>query len=54
MMNCKVEILYQIAGFEPEQRLGVGHNLTRLRNWWPTLLSGLVCISGTFQGVPED
>lgn len=48
----QVEILYEIAGFKPEIRLGVGRRFAPLRNWWPTLLSGLVCISGTFQGVP--
>lgn len=45
----QVEILYHIAGFWPERRLGVGARFSRLRNWWPTLLSGLVCISGTFR-----
>lgn len=50
----QVEILYEIAGFKPEQRLGVGDNFTWLRNWWPTLLSGLVCVSGTFVGLPDD
>jgi 2-polyprenyl-3-methyl-5-hydroxy-6-metoxy-1,4-benzoquinol methylase len=49
----QVEILYEIAGFKPEKRLGVGHNLTWLRNWWPTLLSGLICVSGTFVKLPE-
>lgn len=49
----QVEILYEIAGFKPEQRLGVGDNFTWLRNQWPTLLSGLICISGTFVGVSE-
>ncbi len=48
----QVEILYEIAGFKAEQRLGVGHNLTWLRNRWPTLLSGLVCVSGTFVALP--
>lgn len=49
----QVEILYEIAGFKPEQRLGVGHNFTWLRNWWPTLLSGLICVSGTFVALPQ-
>jgi 2-polyprenyl-3-methyl-5-hydroxy-6-metoxy-1,4-benzoquinol methylase len=46
----QVEILYQIAGFQPEQRLGFGQRLSRLRNYWPTLLSGTVCISGSYVG----
>ncbi|MCA9927076.1 MAG: class I SAM-dependent methyltransferase [Anaerolineales bacterium] len=46
----QVEMLYKIGGFRPEQRLGVGARFYRLRNWWPTLLSGLVCVSGTYQG----
>jgi 2-polyprenyl-3-methyl-5-hydroxy-6-metoxy-1,4-benzoquinol methylase len=46
----QVEILYRLAGFEPEKRLGVGTRFNRLRNIWPSLLSGLVCVSGTFQG----
>lgn len=50
----QVEILYEIAGFKPEIRLGVGSRFARLRNWWPTLLSGLVCVSGTFLGSAGD
>ncbi len=46
----QVEMLYQIAGFQPDLRLGIGSRFTRLRNWWPTLLSGLVCVSGTYVG----
>ncbi len=46
----QVEILYQIAGFKPEQRMGIGGRLSRFRNYWPTLLSGAVCVSGVFQG----
>jgi len=46
----QVEILYQIAGFQPERRLGFGKRLSRLRNLWPTLLSAAVCISGVYQG----
>ncbi len=46
----QVEILYQIAGFRPELRLGIGARFARLRNWWPTLLSGLVCVSGSYTG----
>lgn len=46
----QVEMLYQIAGFRPDLRLGIGSRFTRLRNWWPTLLSGLVCVSGTYTG----
>lgn len=45
----QIEMLYQIAGFRPEQRLAVGARFYRLRCWWPTLLSGLVCVSGTYQ-----
>ncbi len=45
----QIEMLYQIAGFCPEQRLAVGTRFYRLRRWWPTLLSGLVCVSGTYQ-----
>lgn len=48
----QVELLYQLAGFRPEQRLGIASRFSRLRNYWPTLLSSLVCISGTFQ--PTD
>ncbi len=44
----QVEILYQIAGFRPDLRLGIGSRFIRLRNWWPTLLSGLICVSGTY------
>jgi SAM-dependent methyltransferase len=46
----QVEILYRIAGFRPERRLGIGKPFGPLRNLWPTLLSGLICVSGTFQG----
>ena len=46
----QVEILYQIAGFRPERRLGIGTRFSRLRNLWPTLLSGQVCLAGTFVG----
>jgi len=46
----QVEILYKIAGFNPERRIGFGSRLSRLRNFRPTLLSGTVCISGTYQG----
>ncbi|HEY76448.1 MAG TPA: class I SAM-dependent methyltransferase [Thermoflexia bacterium] len=46
----QVEMLYRLAGFRPERRLGIASRLSRLRNWWPTLLSSSVCISGTFQG----
>lgn len=47
----QVEILYRLAGFRPEQRLGFAGRFSRLRNYWPTLLSSSVCISGTFQGI---
>lgn len=47
----QIEILYEIAGFKPELRLGVGQRFWRWRQWWPTLLSGLVCVSGTFQNL---
>jgi hypothetical protein len=46
----QVEILYRLAGFRPEQRLGIEKPFGRLRNAWPTLFSGQVCISVTFQG----
>ncbi len=46
----QVEILYRLAGFRPERRLAIGKPFGRLRNLWPTLLSGQVCVSGTFQG----
>jgi hypothetical protein len=46
----QVEILYRLAGFRPERRLGIGKPFGRLRNLWPTLLNGQVCVSGTFQG----
>lgn len=46
----QVEMLYQIAGFRPDLRLGVGSRFSGLRHWWPTLLSGLVCVSGTYVG----
>lgn len=46
----QIEILYRIAGFRPEHRLGIrGKRLGRLANLWPTLLSGQICVSGTFQ-----
>lgn len=46
----QVEILYRLAGFQPERRLGIGKPFGRLRTLWPSLLSGQVCVSGTFQG----
>lgn len=46
----QVEILYRIAGFTPTRRLGIGTRWSRLRNWWPTLLSGQVCVSGEYHG----
>lgn len=46
----QVEILYRLGGFRPERRLGFASRFSRLRNYWPTLLSGSVCVSGTFQG----
>ena len=46
----QVEILYRLAGFHPERRLGIASRLSRLRNYWPTLLSTSVCVSGIFQG----
>lgn len=49
----QLELLYRIAGFEPEMRLGFGRRLSRLRNRWPTLLSGAVCIVGTFRRAPQ-
>lgn len=45
----QIEILYRIGGFRPEQRLGVGARFSWLRNRWPTLFSGLVCVSGMYQ-----
>lgn len=48
----QVETLYRIAGFTPVRRLGIGTRWSRLRNWWPTLLSGQVCVSGDYQGTP--
>jgi 2-polyprenyl-3-methyl-5-hydroxy-6-metoxy-1,4-benzoquinol methylase len=45
----QVEILYRLAGFCPEQRLGIGTRFSRWRNLWPTLLSGQVCVAGTFR-----
>ena len=50
----QVEILYRLAGFRPERRLGVGKPLGRLRNLWPTLFSGQVCVSGTYQGTQSS
>ena len=46
----QVEILYRLAGFTPQQRLGIGTRWSRLRNWWPTLLSGQVCVAGRYGG----
>jgi hypothetical protein len=46
----QVEILYRLAGFRPERRLGVGKRFNRLRNWSPTLLSGQVAVSGIYTG----
>lgn len=46
----QVEMLYRLAGFVPDRRMGFGRRLSRFRNMWPTLLSGTVCISGTFRG----
>jgi hypothetical protein len=48
----QVEILYRIAGFRPTQRLGIGARWGRLRNQWPTLLSGQVCVAGEYTGAP--
>lgn len=52
----QLETLYRVAGFVPTQRLGVGSRIQpggarlwgRLRNCWPTLLSGLVCVAGEY------
>ncbi len=49
----QLEILYGIAGFVPERRLGFGRRFSRLRNRWPTLLSGAVCLVGTYHGQPQ-
>ena len=46
----QLDILYHTSGFQVEQRLGVGNRFSQLRNWWPTLLSGAVCVSGTYRG----
>lgn len=48
----QVEQLYRLAGFHPERRLGIASRFSRLRNFWPTLLSSSVCISGVYQGRP--
>ena len=45
----QLELLYRVAGFEPELRLGFGSRLSRLRNRWPTLLSGAVCVAGIYR-----
>jgi len=50
----QLELLYQISGFRPERRLGFGSRLGRLSNYWPTLLSSSVCVSGTFQGRADE
>lgn len=42
----QVEILYRLAGFTPERRMGIGGRLSKVRNIWPTLLSGAVCVAG--------
>lgn len=47
----QLETLYRVAGFEPEIRLGIGNRFGKLRDVWPTLLSGAVCVSGTYRGV---
>lgn len=49
----QMETLYQIGGFRPERRLGFGSRLERLSDYWPTLLSSSVCVSGTFQGFTD-
>lgn len=49
---AQVETLYRIAGFRPSRRLGVGSRFGRLRDLWPTLLSGLVCVGGEYAGSP--
>jgi hypothetical protein len=46
----QVEILYRLAGFRVERRLGLGTRLSRLRNIWPSLLSSVVCLSGIYEG----
>lgn len=46
----QVEMLYRLAGFQPEQRLGFGSRLGKFSNLWPTLLSSAVAVSGTFTG----
>ena len=46
----QVETLYRLGGFRPERRLGFCSRLGRLSDYWPTLLSSSVCVSGTFQG----
>jgi 2-polyprenyl-3-methyl-5-hydroxy-6-metoxy-1,4-benzoquinol methylase len=46
----QVEMLYEMAGYGPTRRLGYGRRLSRLRDLWPTLLSGAVCVSGIYEG----
>jgi len=50
----QVEMLYRLAGFRPQQRLGFAARFSRWRRLWPTLLSSSVCISGTYQGAIDS
>ena len=50
----QVEMLYWLGGFRPERRLGFSNRLGRLSDYWPTLLSSSVCVSGTFQGLDSQ
>jgi 2-polyprenyl-3-methyl-5-hydroxy-6-metoxy-1,4-benzoquinol methylase len=46
----QVEMLYRLAGFRPQQRLGIASRFSRLRHLWPSLLSSSVCVAGSYEG----
>ena len=46
----QLELLYEMSGFQVDQRLGIGQRFSKLRHLWPTLLSGAVCVSGVYRG----
>ena len=46
----QLELLYKNTHFRPEKRIGIGNRFSKIRNLWPTLFSGAVCISGTYEG----
>lgn len=44
-----VKMFYRLAGFRPEQHIGIASQCSRLCNFRPMLLSSSVCISAAFE-----